>query len=66
MERGVTWIILVIAVVAVILIARGYLGPSKKEGGSSGESTLGVLNKRYGRGDINKEEFEEKKQGLMH
>jgi len=32
---------------------------------SSGESALEILKKRYARGEINKEEFEERKRDLM-
>ncbi len=62
---GFMWIILVIIVIAVILLAKGYLSPAKKESEEAGESALDVLKKRYARGDISKEEFEEKKRDLL-
>ena len=48
-----------------ILLAKGYFSPSEKESTSTGESALDVLKKRYARGEISKEEFEEKKRDLI-
>jgi putative membrane protein len=62
---GFMWIILIVIVIAVILLAKGYLSPAKKESEPAGESALDVLKKRYARGDIGKEEFEEKKKDLI-
>ncbi|UCD71742.1 MAG: SHOCT domain-containing protein [Syntrophobacterales bacterium] len=62
---GFMWIILIIIIIAVILLAKGYYSPFKKESGSTGESALDVLKKRYARGEISKEEFEEKKRDLI-
>jgi len=62
---GFTWIILTIIIIAVILLAKGYYGPAKKEGEPTGETPLDVLKKRYARGEVSKEEFEEKKRDLM-
>jgi putative membrane protein len=62
---GFMWIILVVIFIAVILLAKGSLSPVKKEGEPAGESALDVLKKRYARGEISKEEFEEKKRDLV-
>lgn len=62
---GFMWIILVVIVIAVILLAKGSLSTVKKEGEPAGESALDVLKKRYARGEISKEEFEEKKRDLV-
>ena len=62
---GGVWIILIIIIIAVILLAKGYLSPAKKEGKPKLESALDVLEKRYARGEISKEEFEEKKKDLI-
>ena len=61
---GFMWIIWIIIIVAVILLAKGYFSPAKKVGESTGESAMNVLEKRYARGEISKEEFEEKKRDL--
>jgi len=61
---GFMWIILIIIIVAVILVAKGYVSPAKKEGESPRESALDVLQKRYARGEMSKQEFEKKKRDL--
>jgi putative membrane protein len=62
---GFMWIIWIIIIIAVILLAKGYFSPAKKEDESTGESAVDVLKKRYARGEMSKEEFEEKKEDLM-
>ena len=62
---GFMWIIWVVVIIAIILLAKGYLSPGEKESEPMGESALDVLKKRYARGEISKEEFEEKKRDLM-
>ena len=62
---GFMWIIWIVIIVAVILLAKGYLSPAKKESEPKLESALDVLKKRYARGEISKEEFEEKKRDLI-
>ncbi len=62
---GFMWIIWIVIIVAVILLAKGYFSPTKKESEPIGESALDVLKKRYATGEISKEEFEEKKRDLM-
>jgi putative membrane protein len=53
------WILVIIGVVFLIrLVVRGT-----KEGGGS-ETALDILKKRYARGEISKEEFEEKKKDI--
>jgi len=62
---GFMWIIWVVVIIAIILLAKGYLSPGEKESEPMGESALDVLKKRYARGEISKEEFEEKKKFLQ-
>ena len=61
---GFMWIILII-IVAAIFLGKGYLRPAKNEGEPPRESALDVLKKRYARGDISKQEFEERKRDLI-
>ncbi len=62
---GFMWIIWIGIILAIILLVKGYFDPGKKEGGSTGESPVDVLKKRYARGEISKEEFEEKKGDIV-
>ena len=64
---GFGWIIVI---VTLILIAFGIVQLVRMMGSGGGptcppnETPLDVLNKRYARGEITKEEFEEKKKDL--
>ncbi len=61
---GSMWIIWIIIIIAVILLAKRYFSQTQKESKPTSESALDVLKKRYARGEIGKEEFEEKKGDL--
>ena len=63
---GWGWIIGLVVLVLIVLLVVRSIGPNT-EGNSpaAGESALDVLKKRYARGEIDKEEFEEKKKDLM-
>jgi putative membrane protein len=52
-----------LVVVSLIFLIRWLVGMSKTT--KVEESALDVLKKRYARGEINKEEFEEKKKDLL-
>lgn len=56
------WILLIVGLVLLIrwLWEQGTGSPSK-----GSESALDILKKRYARGEIGKEEFEEKKKDLL-
>lgn len=60
---GFMWLIIVIAVCIVIylLIRTSSLRGSS---GSNAETALDILKKRYAKGEIDKEEFEQKKKDL--
>ena len=52
------WVLLI---VAVVLSIRWLIGHGKKSGS---DSALEILRQRYGRGEINKDEFESRKKDL--
>lgn len=61
----IAMIALVIIVVVMILRWMGVIRPDKAEGTSpSGESAMDILNKRFANGEIDKQEFEEKRDVL--
>jgi len=53
-------------IVGIVLLIRWLIISTRatSHGTSSGESALQILKKRYARGEINKEEFEEKRKDL--
>jgi putative membrane protein len=57
------WVLLIIA---IVLLVRGIRTSraSGNVGGPAAESAMDILKKRYARGEINKEEFLEKKKAL--
>lgn len=57
---AIFWILIVICIVYLV---RQIAGNAK--GGERDETALDILKKRYARGEINKEEFEEKKKDLL-
>jgi putative membrane protein len=58
----VFWILLIVGIVLLaVFVVQKTLGA----GGRTGESSLEILKKRYARGEISKEEYQEKKQDLV-
>ena len=56
---------LILGIWAVVALVRGVSQPRDSDSGSSRpDSALEVLRKRYARGEISKEEYEEKKKDL--
>jgi len=64
---GMGWIFMIIfwgiLVVGLIFLIRYLVGTTKASKGE--ESALDILKKRYARGEVNKEEFEQKKKDLQ-
>ena len=59
---GIT--ILGLLIWGAVLVVRGIASSGGGEPGRGADSALEILKKRYARGEINKEEFEEKKKDL--
>ncbi len=55
------WGLIILGIVAII---KWLLGASKTSGAQSEKTALDVLKERYARGEIEREEFEQKKRGL--
>ncbi|MEE9203470.1 MAG: SHOCT domain-containing protein [Nitrospirales bacterium] len=53
------WVALIVGVVLVVKRLMGQGGASRED------SALDILKKRYARGEINKQEFEERKRDLL-
>lgn len=54
------WILVVLGIIYLIKVIAGDAKKGERE-----ETALDILKKRYARGEINKEEFEEKKKNLQ-
>lgn len=63
---GLLMLLFVVAVVAVVVVlAKGYSGRLPGVDSPREKSPLDVLKERYARGDIGREEFEQKKRDLQ-
>lgn len=54
------WILVVLGIIYLIKVIAGDARKGERE-----ETALDILKKRYARGEVNKEEFEEKKKDLQ-
>lgn len=59
----VFWVLVIVGLVFLIRLL-AVATKAETRGGGGGESPLDILRKRYARGEINKEEYEEKKKDL--
>jgi len=64
---GIFMIVFWVAVIAGFFLLVRWVATSSRKGdwGSRDETPLEILKKRYARGEINKEEFEERKKDLL-
>lgn len=61
---GWWWIIGLIIVIAIVWMVVKGMNRNANAGQNSGKSALEILKERYARGEIEKEEFEERKKNL--
>ncbi|NQU80344.1 MAG: SHOCT domain-containing protein [Bacteroidetes bacterium] len=61
---GWWWIIGIIIIVAIVWMVVKTMNKTSNINHTSGKSPLDILKERYARGEIGKEEFEEKKRTL--
>jgi putative membrane protein len=60
----VFWVIILGLIIWAIVAAVGRPGESSSQGSSKTDSALEILKQRYARGEINKEEYEQKKKDI--
>jgi putative membrane protein len=61
----IIWVVILIAIVALVVwLVRSLSGPGAHHVGPRGSSGLDVLDDRYARGEINRDEYLEKKRDL--
>ncbi len=62
---GFMWIFWIAIIVGIIFLVKWMVQQSRPGGQQQGENSLEILKKRYARGEIDKEEFEQKKKDLL-
>lgn len=62
---GFMWIFWIAVIVGIILLVRWIFQQNRPGEQKHEESSLEILKKRYARGEIDKEEFEQKKRDLL-
>jgi len=62
---GYMWIFWVVIIVGIIFLVKWIVQQSRQGERKSEEDFLEILKKRYAKGDIDKEEFEQKKKDLL-
>jgi putative membrane protein len=64
MFGGFMWIFWIIVIIGLVFLIKGIVQQGNPKESKSGETPLDILKKRYARGEINKEEFEQRKKDL--
>jgi len=62
---GFMWIFWIAVIVGIIFLVKWAVQQNRPVEGKLEESSLELLKKRYARGEIDKEEFEQKKKDLL-
>lgn len=63
-SRGGTLLLWILAILGIIVLVKWLLEKEKKPS-EGGESALEILKRRYAKGEIDKDEFEQKKRDLL-
>lgn len=62
---GLMWLFWIVLIVLVVWGLSSMAGGSAPRSGGGGKTALDILKERYARGDIDRDEFEQKKRDLM-
>ncbi len=65
MFGGFMWIFWILIIVGLVFLIKWVVQQSKPCETGQGESPLEILKKRYAKGEIDKEEFDQKKKDLL-
>jgi len=65
MFGGFMWVFWVLIVIGLVLLVKWLVQQSKPGEPTHTEAPLEILKKRYAKGEINKEEFEQKRRDLI-
>ena len=63
---GLGWIFWILILGLVIWIAVRLVKPADRENETPGKSAVGILEERYAKGEIGRDEFMERKRDLEH
>lgn len=58
------WILIIVAIVALIAWLIGQTSRGREDRGGESDRALEILQQRYAKGEIDREEFEQKRQDL--
>lgn len=58
------WIFWLLVIVAIIAVAKAMMGSNTQRDDREKDSPLSILEKRYARGEIDREEYQEKRREL--
>lgn len=61
---GYMWIFWIFLIVAIAWLVISAIGNGRNSGQSGEKSAMDILNERYARGEIEKEEYEQKRRDL--
>lgn len=61
---GFMWIFWLLVIVAIVAVLKAMIGSNAQRDESEEDSPLSILEKRYARGEIDREEYQEKRREL--
>ena len=62
---GFMWIFWILVIIGLVILIKWIVQSNKLSGSRIGDSSLEILKKRYAQGEIDKQEFEQKKRDLL-